>query len=75
MMSRSNADALIAEMTAHPEDLPDYIRAVEHLLEDRSALLKLIPACPVHGDECSPHAREWIGEQRAKELGMWESAP
>lgn len=32
----------------------------DRLLEDRSKLLKVIPACAVHGDQCVSHAIEWV---------------
>src|SRR3990167_807071 len=63
VMHRTHANELIAEFTAHPGRLPDYIRAVENLLENRLAVLRLIPACPVHGEDCAAHAKEWIREQ------------
>ena len=62
--------AIITELMDDPEQLSDYVRAVEHLLRDRDALLSLIPACAAHGIGCIAHAREWICEQRAKDLGL-----
>ena len=77
-MSDVHANALIAEFVAYPERLPNYIRAVEHfiravehLLEDRLALLKLMPPCPVHGEDCSSYAREWIHKQLSRDHGPW----
>ena len=70
-MSYANAEALIAEFMAHPERLSAWIHAVDDLLDDRRALLKLIPVCPVHGDECSAHAREWIQRQLAQDREPW----
>lgn len=38
----------------------DYIQVIEGLLETRNSVLEAIPECPVHGNQCVPHALEWI---------------
>ena len=37
----------------------------DKLLEDRLELLKAIPPCVAHGDQCIPHAMEWVNQVKA----------
>lgn len=53
-------------------DIEDWLVALAEMVEDGKAVIREIPACRVHGNECSAHAREWIHEQRAKALGLWD---
>ena len=46
--------------TATAADLRLYIRATESVLEGRNRVLGAIPECPLHGNQCIPHALEWI---------------
>jgi hypothetical protein len=48
--------------------LKEELRVTEELLETRNKLLEAIPACPVHGSQCVPHAMEWVKEQMAKDV-------
>ena len=66
-----HAEELLAEFTAYPERLPNYLRAVESLLATRRAVLRLIPACPVHGEDCSAYAAEWIQAQLVRDRAPW----
>ena len=46
--------------TATAADLRQYIRVTESILEGRNCVLEAIPECPLHGNQCIPHALEWI---------------
>ena len=37
----------------------------DKLLADRNMVLAAIPGCGAHGDQCVPHALEWIERQTA----------
>jgi hypothetical protein len=37
----------------------------DKLLAERERVLNEIPACPVHGNSCIPHALEWIEKTKA----------
>ena len=56
------------------EELKKELKIVEKLLETREEVLKAIPACPVHGSECVPHAIEWIEQVKtlARIIGGFE---
>jgi len=41
-------------------ELKFLLELTEKRLEQTERLLKAIPPCPVHGDDCIPHALEWI---------------
>lgn len=32
----------------------------DKLLQEQYRIMEAIPACPVHGNKCIPHAVEWI---------------
>ena len=36
---------------------------LEKLLEERERVMRAIPACPLHGNQCVPQALEWISKQ------------
>ena len=42
------------------EELREYIRTTEAILEQRNRVMNTIPECEVHGHSCVPHAVEWI---------------
>lgn len=44
----------------NPSEQLAYARLLERSDNTLRALLRLIPECPEHGDQCIPHAREWI---------------
>lgn len=46
-------DAEITELQAE-------LAITNKLLDTRNELLALIPACEAHGDQCVPHAKEWV---------------
>lgn len=50
-----------------PADQRQYMRLCENGAFELRALLEQIPPCPVHGDQCLPHAREWLAAQRTTE--------
>ena len=68
-------EAITAELQAHPDRLYDYIWACEWFNRDYRRTMDLIPPCPEHGPHCSPHVREWIRAQRARECGLVDSPP
>lgn len=41
------------------------LAVTDKLLEERNRVLKAIPGCKAHGEQCVPHALEWIAEQLA----------
>jgi len=43
-------------------ELEAELKVADKLLETRNELLKFIPACEAHGDQCVPHALEWISK-------------
>ena len=53
-------------------EIEDWLVVLSELVEDGRSVVRELPACPRHGNECSAHAREWIHEQRAKEVGLWD---
>lgn len=42
----------------------EYIQVLKVLLVERDRLLDAIPECPVHGNQCVPHALEWVEAQK-----------
>ena len=46
--------------TATAEELRQHIRTTESVLAERDRVLEAIPECPLHGNQCVPHALEWI---------------
>lgn len=42
------------------QHMEEELKVTNRLLEARDKLLQEIPPCPLHGNECIPHAREWI---------------
>ena len=71
-MDQFIVDAVVADLVARPECLREYVKAVETLLANRDAVLDLIPPCRIHGTRCVAHAKEWVCEQRARILGLWD---
>lgn len=49
------------------EDQLLYVRNLELRGVELDLLLTLIPACPIHGHGCIPHAEDWIRQQRERE--------
>lgn len=47
-----------AELTRAKAEL----KVTDALLEERNRLLKTIPACDAHGEQCIPHAIAWVKE-------------
>lgn len=58
------------QLKAENEELKQNVRYSDQIIETRNRLLKSIPPCPVHGDECVPHAMEWVASALAKERGQ-----
>lgn len=42
----------------------DLVKLTDAILEQRSRVLKAIPECNAHGDECVPHALDWVKEHK-----------
>lgn len=57
----------IDQLKAENEELKKNVHYSDQIIETRNRLLKLIPPCPVHGEECVPHAMEWVSAALAKE--------
>ncbi|AFO47198.1 hypothetical protein [Pseudomonas putida] len=57
----------IDQLKAENEELKQNMYYSDQIIETRTRLLKLIPPCPVHGEECVPHAMEWVSAALAKE--------
>lgn len=55
------------QLKAENEELKQNVYYSDQIIETRNRLLKLIPPCPVHGEECVPHAMEWVSAALAKE--------
>lgn len=59
----ARAQALLAEfhqLKAENEQLKQNVFYSDQIIETRNRLLKSIPPCPMHGDECVPHAQDWV---------------
>ncbi|HSV84549.1 MAG TPA: hypothetical protein VLK85_35550 [Ramlibacter sp.] len=41
------------------------VAVADKLLDERNRLLREIPACAAHGDQCIPHAIEWVQGMKA----------
>ena len=57
MMTREEWDAMT------PDEQWQWAKLMEKSDEQFRDMLKMIPECPEHGDQCIPHAEEWIREQ------------
>jgi hypothetical protein len=44
--------------------LEEELKITDKLLEERTRLLHTVPACEAHGDECMPHAIQWVQMMR-----------
>lgn len=53
-------EKLLEEREQKIRELREELAVTDKLLNDRSEIIKLIPPCPQHGDDCLPNAREWI---------------
>lgn len=52
-------------------ELEEEVRIGDTLLAERNRLLATIPGCDVHGQDCVPHAIEWVqGMLKAKEAPL-----
>ncbi|WP_454869575.1 ead/Ea22-like family protein [Pseudomonas putida] len=60
----------IDQLKVQNEELKQNVYYSDQIIETRTRLLKSIPPCPVHGDECVPHAMEWVASALAKERGQ-----
>lgn len=61
-----------AEMT--DDEKLECIRVQEVEIERLRHLLKSIPECPEHGDECIPHAEAWINKHKVDSMWVVEVA-
>ncbi len=48
--------------------MKEHIRTLEKILSERMRVMEAIPACPVHGSQCVPHAIEWVTKQQRSSL-------
>ena len=53
-------------LTTQIADLKKELIVTEEILKDRTRILEAIPECCAHGNQCVPHALEWI--EKAKTL-------
>lgn len=42
------------------KELEEEVKIGDRLLAERTKLLRMIPACPEHGEDCVPNAMEWV---------------
>jgi len=60
-----NSDRIV-EKDKRIDELKEELDVIDSLLRSREDLLKLIPACSLHGDQCVPHAMRWVKLQIRK---------
>ena len=58
-MTREEWDAMT------PEEQWGHLKVIEGLLEAHESVTRTAPPCPLHGETCVPHARNWINEMRS----------
>jgi hypothetical protein len=46
------------------QELLEYVSTLEALLAERDKVLNAIPECSIHGNQCIPHALDWIKTQQ-----------
>lgn len=63
-ISRSEWDNLT------PDEQYDFMCLLNRLVDSSRELLHLIPECPDHGNECIPHAKEWVARMTGVEDGV-----
>jgi hypothetical protein len=51
--------------TVSASSLTEELRVTDALLEARNRVLQSIPGCEAHGEQCVPHALEWIEKAKA----------
>lgn len=54
------ARGLVMQLHERIAELESELTVTNKLLADRDRLLKAIPSCVAHGDQCVPHAIEWV---------------
>ena len=57
---RAATEKGLAAERIRAQQLSEELCVADKLLEVRTDLLRSIPECPVHGDQCVPHALEWV---------------
>ena len=50
----------MVEKDAEIATIREELRVTDQLLTERDRLLKSVPECKAHGDQCVPHAIEWV---------------
>jgi len=60
-------NATIEALRARVAELEAEVAIDDKLLNARDNLLKSIPECPEHGNQCIPHAMEWVEKMKARE--------
>ena len=73
--------ALYEGVRTRIEELSRELAVSDKLLEERNRVLRAIPGCDAHGDQCVPHALEWIEDalraaksaERTSEPVAWRS--
>lgn len=53
-------------------DMQEEIKVDRVLLADKKRLLDEIPGCEVHGDDCVPHAIDWVRERKTERAALLE---
>lgn len=64
----------IASLEQQLAEAREEIEVTDKLLEARNRVISLIPACEAHGDQCLPHAKEWIEQQLAPDQQAKDAA-
>lgn len=62
----NNMQSQISELSR--EELERFAYTMMREQDALHRLLRLIPACPHHGELCTSHAADWIKEKRIKAL-------
>lgn len=58
-------NAELATLRTEVNQLREELRVTDQLLAERNRLLKVVPACLTHGEECVSSAIEWVERQRS----------
>jgi hypothetical protein len=56
----------VLRKTAKAAALQEELEVTDRLLEERNQVMEAIPACPAHGNQCVPHALDWIEWQKER---------
>ena len=59
---RDRLTALHDAMLVRIAELEAELVVTDKLLEGRNRVMRAIPACEAHGDQCVPHALDWVSD-------------